>query len=93
MSKVCITHHDACDCREAEFAILKEKLAKCELQLKVAKDAQMRTYDGLTEKVEKYRKALEFYAEGNHIKWPDNEAAEARCVDYGATAEEALEED
>ena len=30
MPRECITHHHACDCREAEFAALKERLRQLE---------------------------------------------------------------
>lgn len=47
----CTTHHHACDCREAMW---KAELAKLNAELWVAKDAQLRTYDALTTKADKY---------------------------------------
>lgn len=37
-----------------QYNELRAKLHKTEIQLQVAKDAQLRTYDGLTEKADKY---------------------------------------
>jgi hypothetical protein len=75
---------------------LEAKCAELEARLWVAKDSQLRTYDGLTDKADKYdalesrcqklEAALQFYADERHVKHSNYGPA----IEDGTLARQAL---
>jgi hypothetical protein len=70
MSKTCVTHHAACDCREAEFAKMKAELASVKIQLLGSHDVNIILMERLNkseDKNEKLKTALKERKEENEL--------------------------